>query len=914
MSFKLIIYPCQCKDFILNNNAGIQKACRTCLPNDVYTGMAAGKVLHFRLFFALFIDREYILPWLEMKFKLVILAVIIIVSAIFAKSGLLWNESEWPQLGPMLPLEYRTNTVNDFLIFDIDGDGADEACILRSDRDRRYYLAIRELDQEGGSKTSTAVDLWEKHPQFITFHQGPYPFALLSEKGQAIWINFYNRKLERIDSLALATIMDTGEQNPDDRAFCSFYIQDLNNDLRPDLLAVLGEQRHIATPGIWAFDLFLHKMLWRVALQGQVLSTTWADAGVDLPPELIMTMDDSSSALSSSSTSDGGSDLAVLKPEQGSIFYKKRICRSSSQALTIVADVEGDGQQEIIVVTFAADARASDGFSLSVIDRHSFSRKNGVEDQEDHLTYANADILDTNQDRYPELYLFSTESIIRKTTFASALVSDKIMVSGKNPRLCFHDDINGDGNQELFIQTERPSRLWITDGNLQPLAWLPLSNRASSTRIHALDRAGAKVRHYALLNDGVLSRLPIPLWRLFPPAPVQLNWRQHALGLHPAAVIFLILCPLLAIGFLIWLLTSDRAKTKRQVLPESQRIGMLLLNHRFRVQECNAHFLQVTELLRTQVLKHSLHHVFAADTLKPLRDVVSLYRQRGEKYLKHEISLGAEDRRRNVEVEIIALSRLRTILLLVDISEAAQAERLRVWSSMAQHLVQKTRTPLASLLSAIQRLQRSYRKQVPQLAAEYDGVTHGIAREVESVRDGIDSFLKFSKLEEPFFQEDDFTQVVQSALNEYLQRFPETIELRTVYQDIRLPVRVDRKQIKDVFFNIMDNAVAAISMSGEITVSTAQETHPLQDWGGQSYALLEISDSGVGIPAEDLVRLYDPGFTTSANGSGMGLTVTRSIVQSHGGGIFIASGPGAGTTVSIRLPLLEQPGEESVKG
>jgi signal transduction histidine kinase len=93
-------------------------------------------------------------------------------------------------------------------------------------------------------------------------------------------------------------------------------------------------------------------------------------------------------------------------------------------------------------------------------------------------------------------------------------------------------------------------------------------------------------------------------------------------------------------------------------------------------------------------------------------------------------------------------------------------------------------------------------------------------------------------------------------------------------------------------------------------VSTSLEAHPLQEWGGQSHALLEISDNGVGISAEDLVRLYDPGFSTSVGGSGMGLTVTQSIVQSHGGEIFVTSRAGIGTTVSIRLPLLEQaPGE-----
>jgi signal transduction histidine kinase len=850
----------------------------------------------------------YSLPWIEMKFRLTLFLLLSTAAALLAGSVPLWREGDRPQLGPLLPLEYRTTTVNDFLIFDVDGDGADEACILRSDREGAHYLAVRELDQEGGSRTGASVELWERYPQFIPLPEGPYSFALLSKKGQTLWLNFYDKKLERADTLALTDAVDrTGPLDADEAV--AFFMRDINNDVRPDFVALLGDPAHVVEPGIWAFDLFLHKTLWHVSLPGQVLSANMVEDSQDRPAELIFILGNAPSSDAQGSAMAGG-DLVVVNPGQGGLSYRKPVGNPLSRALSVVADVEGDGQQEIIAVTFATDVRATGGFSLSVLDRRSFARKDGFEDPEDQLVYASGQIIDADRERVPELLLFSTESQIRKVTFRPTLVSNKFVISGKSPRLCYHDDIDGDGRQEFFIQTQRPARLWITDNSLQLLAWLPLSNRSVSTKIVSLDRFGKKLRHYALLNDGVLSTLQIPVWRLFPSAPVQLNWRQRTLGLNAAVVIILFLLPVLAIGLLIWFFTSDKAKTKRQVLPESQRIGMLLLNHRFRVSECNSHFLKVTELLPSQVLKRSLHHVFAADTLKPLRDVVSLYRQRGEKYLLHEISLGAEDRRRNVQVEIIAVSRWRTVLLLVDLSEAAQAERIRVWSSMAQHLVQKTRTPLAVALSVIQRLQRGYRKQVPQLAAEYDGATHSVVREVESVRDAIDTFLKFAKFDDPSFQADDFTQVVRDALNEYLHRFPDTIELRSVFQDVHIPVRVDRKQIKEAFFNIMDNAVAAIEKSGSIMVSTSLEAHPLQEWGGQSHALLEISDNGVGISAEDLVRLYDPGFSTSVGGSGMGLTVTQSIVQSHGGEIFVTSRAGIGTTVSIRLPLLEQaPGE-----
>lgn len=847
-----------------------------------------------------------------MKFILITFFLVLTVPVVWAAQGEpLWDESEVPQLGPLLPLEYRTNTVHDFFLFDLDGDGAEEVYILRSDRERRFYIAVREPDQEGGSILSTEVAVWDKQPRFYVFRQGPYPFALLCRKEQTVWMQLFHANLARADSLALSTMVEGDEPVADTRGFFWVDMRDINSDLRPDLLVVLGGRGPFATPGIFAFDLFLHKTIWHNASLQQVFSATLADIDGDLQQELVLTVADTTERSNPGSSSAGGCDLIVARSDHGRLVAKQRISGSNSRAIAAVLDTDRDGAKEIVVVTFAADRRSDESFSLAVLDGRSLQRKERFVDGTDHLFYTDARVLNTDHDNRPELYLFTADSLMRRVRFSPAPQAESFIVPGIRPTLCYQDDLDGNAGAELFLHSERPARLWITDHRLQALAWLPLSSRSALTTIRPLDGFHGPLHEYAVLNDGVLSRWQVPKWRLFPPAPVQLNWRQHMLGLPLAVVVFLFLCPLAAIGFLIWLLTSDKAKTKRQVLPDSQRIGMVLLNHRFRVQECNNQFLRVTELLRTQVLKRSLHHAFAADTFKPLRDVISLYRQRDEKYLRHEISLGSEDRRRSVEVEIIALSRWRTIMLLVDISEAAQAERLRVWSSMAQHLVQKTRSPLAILLSTLQRLQRSYRKQVPQLAPEYDMVTQNLVRDVTSVRDSIDSFLKFTKMDAPAFQEDDFTQVIRDALNEYLHRFPETIELRSVFQDIRLPVRLDRTQIKQAFYNVMDNAVAAIGKSGEIMVSTSLETHPLQDWGGQSWALLEISDSGIGIPAEDLVRLYDPGFTTSDTGSGMGLTITRSIVQSHGGGIFIASGPGAGTTVSVRLPLLEPPISET---
>lgn len=101
--------------------------------------------------------------------------------------------------------------------------------------------------------------------------------------------------------------------------------------------------------------------------------------------------------------------------------------------------------------------------------------------------------------------------------------------------------------------------------------------------------------------------------------------------------------------------------------------------------------------------------------------------------------------------------------------------------------------------------------------------------------------------------------------------------------------------LNQVFFNVIQNAVQASGGHGQVTVATSAEAEAV---------VIRIHDTGGGIAPEDLGRVFDPFFTTHpvGDGTGLGLTVARDIVQAHDGDISIDSLPGRGTTVTIRLP------------
>jgi len=139
----------------------------------------------------------------------------------------------------------------------------------------------------------------------------------------------------------------------------------------------------------------------------------------------------------------------------------------------------------------------------------------------------------------------------------------------------------------------------------------------------------------------------------------------------------------------------------------------------------------------------------------------------------------------------------------------------------------------------------------------------------------------------------------------------------------RLPaILADATQIHQVVMNLITNASEAIGeREGTITLSTRVESltasqlppaPPSPAMSPGSYVVLEVSDTGCGIPPEALTRIFDPFFTTKATGRGLGLSALLGILRAHQGGVRVTSRPSGGTTVTIYLPS-HDPGEPQVK-
>jgi signal transduction histidine kinase len=111
------------------------------------------------------------------------------------------------------------------------------------------------------------------------------------------------------------------------------------------------------------------------------------------------------------------------------------------------------------------------------------------------------------------------------------------------------------------------------------------------------------------------------------------------------------------------------------------------------------------------------------------------------------------------------------------------------------------------------------------------------------------------------------------------------------------PVLADRQQLKQVFFNVIKNAMEAMTRGGRLRIEARSD---------DAWAYLAFADSGVGIAPEDLPRVFQPYFSTKGGGHGLGMMIVQRILRGHGGQIGLESLSGRGTTVTLQFPLKDR--------
>jgi len=166
-----------------------------------------------------------------------------------------------------------------------------------------------------------------------------------------------------------------------------------------------------------------------------------------------------------------------------------------------------------------------------------------------------------------------------------------------------------------------------------------------------------------------------------------------------------------------------------------------------------------------------------------------------------------------------------------------------------------------------------------------------IEKEVATSEKIINSLLGFARPKSLARRHVNINEVILEQMSRV--NVPENIEVINQLDETLTPLFVDPDQLGQVFGNIILNAIQAMPEGGKLTLKSEA---PSPEW-----ATVSFSDTGVGIPEEVMRKIYEPLFTTKAKGIGLGLAITKTLVEAHGGTINVQSEVGKGTTFTIKL-------------
>ena len=225
-----------------------------------------------------------------------------------------------------------------------------------------------------------------------------------------------------------------------------------------------------------------------------------------------------------------------------------------------------------------------------------------------------------------------------------------------------------------------------------------------------------------------------------------------------------------------------------------------------------------------------------------------------------------------------------------------RADRLSALGTLAAGIAHEIRNPLVSIQTFFQLAPDRLHDE--EFFTTFLGMT---ANEVTRISDLITELLSFAR--------SPTRSLGPVSLNESVDRVATLLEpearkhglqlARELSQTVPL-VRADSDQIKQVMINLILNAIQATQPGGVVTLTTRSVQR-----GSITAGQLEVSDTGVGMPQEQLDHVFDPFFTTKDKGTGLGLAIVHQIVMEHGGAISVDSKPGVGTSFFVDLPPVE---------
>lgn len=656
-------------------------------------------------------------------------------------------------------------------------------------------------------------------------------------------------------------------------------LEDIDNDGKPELVCLAQDSFTVNPRGLVVYDFDSGKVKWRLNLSTSIISLLCDDFDGDGVKELVCgTIASKNTGAVMEGMDNLHSWLFVLNP-RGEMLHQEMVNEGYSYVQLASADKDKDGKKEILAV-YSTKGNAETPNTVSWISwtgarfvpQKTWSLAGNFEQNNNDTIYNVVD---------PE-----GRGLVLLVALNSALVFldqdlHEVHHNFRDPvsYIWSVEDLDIDGKKEILVQTV-DNRFVILNSELQVMAELPNPHPQDKVFLIQTVKTGfGKHPKIAILSSPEVryysyERLPAGI----------LIGRFIGLHLVPISIV-LALFPIFLMLFIF-----HRRKIFKMAINNLNQ-GVIIVLSRGRILMISNYLLN---LLRDEDGQLPPGNLKALDKLFPEINALlpDFVRSKAPAY-SCSLKLGRQQVCHALNIQRLrGLSTRFLITLQPELPSPATTDATLAWADTARRLSHNVRQHITNVILALKPL------QAEGLDETQINLTAVIRSEIEKIRIFTHAFQRFTELKDYNLKQMDVIPSISHCLERVT--IPEGVKLIKNWNLKSIEALIEPIRFEEALTNVLTNALEAMSGAGTLHLSVKEFPLHAGPQGNLS-VMIEVEDSGKGIPAKYLEEVWQPFFTTKASGTGIGLPETKKIIQSMGGTILVQSEEGVGTVVTFWL-------------
>jgi two-component system nitrogen regulation sensor histidine kinase NtrY len=347
-------------------------------------------------------------------------------------------------------------------------------------------------------------------------------------------------------------------------------------------------------------------------------------------------------------------------------------------------------------------------------------------------------------------------------------------------------------------------------------------------------------------------------------------------------------------------LEREQRRKYMEIVLENVAAGVISFDKEGSITTVNKSAERMLDLPAKDILGENYRKILQPEYRKLVRGLIKEINTTRSESIQKQMEITLQDKVFTVRASVNLLrdeqgEYLGMVAVFDDLTHLIKMQRLSAWREVARRIAHEIKNPLTPIQLSAQRIYKQYRNKIEGDAGIFEECTNTIIHQVTELKNLVNEFSNFARMPAVTPTPNDLNEIISSSL----------VLFKEAHRDIRfhffpdpdLPIfKVDRDQMKRVFINILDNAVAAVDGDGVIEIEVKYDA-------SLQMVTLEVRDNGCGVPDEDKPKLFEPYFSTKKAGTGLGLAIVNAIISDHNGYIRVRDNHPKGTKFIIDLPL-----------